>query len=154
MISISKIGILIILLIYLPKFLLVLFPAKDRIIIKYTSKEKQIEILEKISFLGCLLFSFVEIEQFGYKFLNLGLQIAWIIIILIIFLFNYFCYLRFFLNGRKYDNLYDRVLIPYPIGISEALIFIVSASLLLNIFVLIFSVIYIISHTFLGYRRK
>ena len=75
MISISKIGILIILLIYLPKLLLVLFPAKDRVIIKYSSKEKQIKLLEKISLLGCLLFSFVEIEQFGYKFLNLPKEI-------------------------------------------------------------------------------
>lgn len=154
MVSISMIGILIILAIYLPKLLITFFPARDRMVIKYNSKEKQVRIIEKISLLGCISFSFIDIAGYGYKFLNLGLEIGWIIVFVLLVMINYSCYLRFYINGRKYDNLYDRILIPYPIGISECLIFIMSGFLLINPFVMVFSIFYFISHLYLGLRGK
>lgn len=154
MISISIIGIMIILAINLPKLIITLFPAKDRIIIKYNKTEKQIKIIEKISQLGTLFFSFINISGYGYKFLSLGLEISFIVIISIIVLINYLLYLRFYVNGRKYENLYDKVIIPYPIGITECLTFLISSILLVNPFVMVFSSIYLISHIFLGLRRK
>ncbi len=140
--------------IYLPKLLILFFPAKNRIVIKYNSKEKQIKILEKISLLGNIVFGFVDIAGYGYKFLNLGLEIAWIIVFVLLVIINYSCYLRFYINGRKYENLYDKVLIPYPIGISECLIFIIGGILLLNPFIMVFSIMYLISHLYLGLRGK
>lgn len=154
MISINIIGILIIIAINFPKLIITFFPAKDRIIIKYNKTEKQIKVLEKISQLGVLFFSFIDFFGYGYKFLNLGLEIAFIVLVTLIVVINYLFYLRFYINGRKYENLYDKVIIPYPIGITECLVFLISSILLVNPFVMVFAIIYLISHIFLGLRRK
>ncbi len=150
MISINWIGIVLSLFLYFPYMIYLIFN-KDK---KGKTKYRQIEIIEYISKAGIIFFGFINLNSYGYIFKNKVLEILWILLFFIAILFYYFCWLRYFLNGRNKKNLYDKIIFPYPIGILECFIYAISGALLLNPFVIIFSIPYSISHIFLGLRRK
>lgn len=150
MISINWIGIVIMGFVYLPYIFYVIFGKEKNKAIKH----KQIRIIELIGKSGVLFFGFLNFYGYGYSFYNVPLQIIWISLFFILILWNYFCWLRYFLNGRKEEFLYKSLLhIPYPIGISECILFFLSGALLWNPFVIVFSIIYGTSHIYLGLRR-
>ncbi len=149
MISINWIGVILPIFVYFPYIFYVIFEKKR---IK-NIKHPQIKLLETISKLGLLFFGFLNFYGYGYSFYNLMVEIIWICLFFICILFNYFCWLRYFLNGRSEDKLYDKLLIPYPIGVSECLVYLISGILLFNPFVIVFSIVYSITHIYLGLRR-
>lgn len=150
MIKFSIIGLVIVLFVYFPYILYILFNKR-----KYKNhvRNKQIKIIETISKYGILFFSFIDIEGFGYNFRNQVIDIIWVILFFIILLFNYGCYLRYFLNKRNEEYIYKKLIIPYPIQVSECLIFILSGCLLFNPFVIFFGIIYLICKIYLLNKR-
>lgn len=150
MVSLNRIGILIGIAVYIPYLVYVLFGKR----IRRESKHKQVSILEFIGRCGILCFGILNFYGYGYSFINQGLEIAWIILFFLCITVNYCCWLRYYISGRQEIYLYKRMAgIPYLLGISECLLYLLSGILLRNPFVAVFSVLYAISHIYLGIRR-
>ena len=150
MIEFSIIGLVIVLFVYFPYLFYILFGKRKY---KELIKNKQIKILETISKYGVLFFSFIDLANYGYNFRNQILDVIWVIVFFILLLFNYGTWLRYFFHKRDEDYVYKKLIIPYPIQLSEWLIFILSACLLFNPFVIFFGIIYLICRIYLLNKR-
>lgn len=150
MIKLNWIGFIIPLLVYIPYVFYAIFGRKK----SNKCNHKQMKVIETICLYGMLFFGFITIEGVGYQFINIGLEITWIILFFICLIFYYICWLRYFFMGRKEEYLYDKVLFIYPIGIMQSAIFLVSAIFLFHPIVFVFSIGYCISHIYLGVNRR
>lgn len=150
MIEFSLLGLIIVLFVYFP-YLFYIFFSKGKY--KQRIRNKQIKIIETISKYGVLFFSFIDLANYGYNFRNKVLDIIWVIIFFMLLIFNYIAWLRYYFNKRDEDYIYKRLLIPYPIHISECLIFILSGCLLFNPFVIFFGIVYFICKIYLLGKR-
>lgn len=150
MVSLNQIGILIGIAVYIPYLIYMLFGRK----IRREEKHKQVRIIEFICRCGILCFGILNFYGYGYTFMNQGLKIAWIIFFCLCLSVHYFCWLRYYIVGRREAYLYKRMAgIPYLLGMSECLLYLGSGILLGNPFVAVFSLPYGISHIYLGIRR-
>lgn len=150
MIRFSLIGLVIVLFVYFPYLFYILFTKRKY---KKLIRNKQIKIIETISKYGVLFFSFIDLANYGYNFRNQVLDIIWVITFFILIIFDYIAWLRYFFNKRDENYIYKKMIILYPIQVSECLIFILSACLLFNPFVIFFGLIYFISRLYLLGKR-
>ncbi|MBQ9124766.1 MAG: hypothetical protein IJY14_03650 [Acholeplasmatales bacterium] len=150
MISINMIGILILLFIGLPKLVLLFFPPKK---LNKRKKYHQLEMIEMISGLGLYLFGSINLFGYGYHIKNEILQIIWLILFIIGLIYYYGVYLKFLFFKRDIKILYDKMIFYCPQAIAKSFLFIVSGILLLNPYVIIFSIPYAISTIMLDYKR-
>lgn len=150
MVSVNRIGILIGIAVYIPYLIYVLFGKRVRAV----RTHPQVRILDFIGKSGVLCFGLLNFYGYGYSFLNQGLEIAWIILFFLCITVNYVCWLRYYICGRQEAFLYKRLAgIPYPLGVSECALYLLSGILLGNPITAVFSVLYGISHIYLGIRR-
>ena len=146
----SLVGILIFLVSFVPQILLTIFPPKIKMIKK---KNKQIEIIDFICRCGLWFFSIFNLFSYGYRFINNVTQIIWVIGFFLISFLIFCLYLRYFMKGRCENDLFDRIIIPYPIGFLECLLFLFRGAILLNYYDMFFSIVYFFTHMYLGIKR-
>lgn len=137
---------------FLPeKLIMTFFPPIKRI---HHKEHKQIKIIEIISELGLLFFGVFSVFDFGYKSINLVVEIVWIICMIVLFLLFYSLIIRYLTSKRYEEALYDKVIIYSPLSIVKSLIYFLSGILLVNPFVIVFSIIFSASHIYINVKKN
>ncbi len=149
--SLNYYGILIFMLLLIPRLILVFFPPIRRV---HHMAHKQLKVLETIGEVGCSFFGLITIFDIGYKPINFPVEVVWIVLATILFIIHYAFYFRYAIKGRKEEYLYDKVLVYSPIHLSKVLIYLISGILLFNPFIIVFSIMYGIPTLIINYKRN
>ncbi len=150
MLSFSLKGFLVVLVLILPSIAFNYYKPQTR---PNITKSKVFFYLELIGRIGCILFMMIEIWIFKIEFKNDVLFIIWQVLIILILALYYTLWLRYYLNGMKFKNLFDKVLFPIPMSILPVSLFILTAAFTLNPILGTFAVIFGIGHIVESYNK-
>ena len=135
-------GLILALLIFLPSFIMIIFPPYNSPVIKQKPMFLFI-ILERIGQTSCLLILIISKTSFQNQHVNL-----WFLLSVICIIYYYGLWIRYIIKGRDFALLYNPVIIPIPMAVLPVLVFIFLAiwgtSLWLGLACLIFATGHII----------
>lgn len=146
----NLIGTIIVGLMLLLKILVVIFPPKKK---KEHMINKQLNMIEFISISGIYTFSVITLFDYGYNIYNQICFIIFLVIDTILYLIILFISIRYIII-RKEEELYKKHLIIAPKAICEGLIYLVASILLFNPYVIFFSTVYLIVHTYIEHNKN
>ncbi len=149
MIELNVIGLFLIAFMLILEIFVVLF--KPKRVFKH-KLHKQISIIKYISYAGLIFFSPITLFNYGYHYNNNIILIIWMTLVIIAYLLLIALHIRYLINKRKEEYLYNKVLVYAPISILKSFIFILSAFLLLNYYCMFFSIIYALSEIYINIK--
>ena len=150
MISLNTIGLFLIIFMLILEILVVIY--KPKRVFKH-KLHRQLVLIKNISFAGLIFFSPITLFNYGYTYYNNNIVlIIWMILVIIAYLLLIMLHIRYFVNKRKEEYLYNKVLVYAPISILKSFIFLLSAFMLLNYNCMFFSVIYTITEIYINYK--
>ncbi len=146
--SFSVFGLILVILILIPS---IIFGVKYSPIDTPANIDKTsnvFKIMEKIGQIGCiivLLFLDVKVEA-SIKYYS------FLVIIILLYVLYYYCWIRYVLNGRQYVFLGSKLLfIPIPLATIPSLIFFITGIFNNSIILVLLSIIFAISHIKISY---
>lgn len=143
MISLS-VGIYVLIAFLFPNFIYMNF--KEVYKPELQPNKKLFNILEIVGRIGVMIFMTLNIWIFEISFKTDETFILWAILCLLLIVAYWALWIRFYVMGRYFEYLYDKVLINIPMAIIPCLLFIITGLLSLNIPLILFSIIFSVGH--------
>lgn len=127
--------------------LLSLFPYLIEKIFIYNKPTTHLQIrnINIISLSGLIFFSIFSIGNYGYHRINDTLYLLSLIFLIIILLIYYINFIIMFIKRKKYISLFLRI----NNKLFRGLVYLIPAIFMLNIFVILFSITYILGQLYL-----